>query len=82
MTAAPAGLVGGGTQGSAPAPPGAPAAGDAPDLRRLVRLRLCQWFLTELSLRPGSSFAMSHHRLPTCCHAVSSMASSSSVHLS
>ena len=82
MTVAPAGLVGGGTQGSAPAPPGAPAAGDAPDLRRLVRLRLCQWFLTELSLRPGSSFAMSHHRLPTCCHAVSSMASSSSVHLS
>ena len=82
MAAVPAGPVGGGPQGSAPTPPGVPVAGDIPDLRLLVRLRLCQWFLTELSLRPGSSFAMSHHRLPTCCHAVSSMASSSSVHLS
>mmetsp|Transcript_66967 Transcript_66967/g.200070 ORF Transcript_66967/g.200070 Transcript_66967/m.200070 type:complete len:345 (+) Transcript_66967:233-1267(+) len=38
-----------------------------------------QWFLTELSVRPGSSLAISAHLLPSCIWPSSSVRSSSSV---
>ena len=39
-----------------------------------------QWFLTWLSVRPGSSLAISDHLLPSSLCALAMICSSSSVH--
>mmetsp|Transcript_19212 Transcript_19212/g.48906 ORF Transcript_19212/g.48906 Transcript_19212/m.48906 type:complete len:458 (-) Transcript_19212:212-1585(-) len=48
----------------------------------LRRIEEFQWFLIELSVRPGSALAISAHLLPTLACSASSFSSSSGVHAS
>ena len=80
------GMLDVGTQGGSLADSAMAAGQDSPPpglypfcsyLRRMLEF---QWFLIALSVRPGSSFAISAHLLPHSRHAVTITASSASVH--
>ena len=50
--------------------------------RRMRRILEFQWFLTALSVRPGSIWAILAHLLPISCTSSTSFWSSASVHFS